>query len=47
MARGFHEIEKSQSDTRTVAKESLRMLIVLVANKDFDLESMDIMVAFL
>ena len=42
MARGFQEIEKPQSDSPTVVKESLKLLITLAANNDFKLASMDI-----
>ena len=42
VARGFQEIEKPQSDSPTVAKESLKLLIALAANNDFELTSMDI-----
>ena len=47
MARGFQEIEKLQSDSPTVAKESLKMLIVLAANEDFDVALIYIRAAFL
>ena len=47
VARGFQEIEKPQSDSPTVLKESLKVLIALAANEDFDLASMDIGAAFL
>lgn len=47
VARGFQEIEKLPSDSSIVVKESLKMLILLAANKDFDLASMNIRAAFL
>ena len=47
MARGFQEIEKPQSDSPTVAKESLKLLIVMAASNNFELASVDIRAAFL
>ncbi len=39
---GFQEKDKSQLDLPTVAKESLKLLISLAMNKDFELATMDI-----
>ena len=47
VAQIFQEKYKLQSDSPTVAKESLKLLIVLAANEDFELASMDIRAAFL
>ena len=47
VARGFQEIEKPQLDSPMVAKESLNLLIVVAANNDFELASIDIRAAFL
>ena len=47
MARGFQEVDKLQSDSPTVIKESLKLLIALVVNEEFCLASMDIRAAFL
>ena len=47
MAGGFQEVDKPQSDSPTVAKESLKLLIALAANEGFELASMDISAAFL
>ena len=45
--RGFQEVVKPQSDSPTVAKESLKVLIALAVNEDFLLALMDIRAAFL
>ena len=47
MARGFQEADKPQSDSPTVTKESLKILIALAVNKDFGLALMDIRADFL
>ena len=47
VARGFQEIDKPQSDLPMVGKESLKLVIALVANKYFNLASMNIKAAFL
>ena len=44
---GFQELEKLQSDSPTGAKESLKLLITLAANNDFDMASVDRKAAFL
>ena len=36
VARGFQEIKKPQSDSPMMVKKSLKMLMALVANEDFD-----------
>ena len=40
--RGFQEADKPQSESPMLAKESLKSLIALTANEDFDLPSMNI-----
>ena len=47
VARGFQEVEMPQSDYPEVAKESLKVLLALASNEDFELPSMDIRAAFL
>ena len=47
VAKGFQEVDKLQSDSPTVAKESLKLLIALGANEDFELATMDIRAAHL
>ena len=46
VARGFQEADKPQSDSSMVTKESLKLLIALVAKEDFGLVLMDIRAAF-
>ena len=47
VVRGFQEKDKPQSDSPTVVKESLKLLIALAMNEDFELAEMDIRAAFL
>ena len=47
VAQGFQEVHKPQSDSPTVAKESLKILIALASNKEFELASMDVRMVFL
>ena len=47
VTRGFQEAMKPQSDSRTVSKESLKILLALAANNRFKLASVDIRAAFL
>ena len=47
MARVFQDKNKPQSYSLMVAEESLKLLIALEENKDFEMASMDIRVAFL
>ena len=41
MAREFQETEKPQSDSPTVAKESLKLLMAFAANSSFELTSVE------
>ena len=45
--RGFQEVVKPQSDSPTVAKESLKVLVAVDVKEDFPLALMDIRAAFL
>ena len=47
VARGFQETVKSQSDSLTIFKESFKLFIVIAANKDFQLASVNIQAVFL
>ena len=47
VAKGFQEKDQPQSDSPTAAKESFKLMAVLVANSDFKVVSIDISVAFL
>ena len=47
VVHGLQEREKPQSDSPTVAKESLNISISLAANKGFEMVSMDIRAAFI
>ena len=42
VAWGYQERDKPQSDSPTVSKESLKLLIALAMNEDFELALMDI-----
>merc|ERR1712240_334069 len=47
VAKGFQERDQPQSDSPTAAKESFKLLMVLAANQNFRVVSMDIRAAFL
>ena len=47
MAEGFQKEEKPQSVSHMVAQVSLKLLIALALNEDFELALMDIRAAFL
>ena len=47
LARGFQESMKPQSDSPTVLKESLKILLAIAANNGFILASVDIRAASL
>ena len=47
VVRGFEEEEHVQSDSPTAAKSTLRLVIALAANEEWDLETIDIKAAFL
>ena len=47
MARGFQEVYKPRSNLCMVVNDSLKLLIALAGNKDFDLGSIDIRATFL
>merc|ERR1711873_320398 len=47
VAKGLQELDQPQSDSPTVAKENFKLLMVLSANLDFKIVSMDIRAAFL
>ena len=47
VAQGLQEKDKPQSDSPTVAKKSLKLLIALAGNEEFELASMGIRAAFL
>ena len=47
VARGLQDKDKPQSDSPTVAKESLKLLLAIAANEEFELASIDIREAFL
>ena len=44
--RGFQELEKLQSDSPTVTKESLNLFMAVVKKNDFELSSVDIRAAY-
>ncbi len=49
VARGFEDLERNsvQKDSPTCAKESLRMLLAITAQRSWEIKSMDIKTAFL
>ena len=47
VVRGFEEEEQVQSDSPTAAKSTLRLVIALAANENWDLQTIDIKAAFL
>ena len=47
VAKGFQEELKPQSDSPTVLRDSLKTILVLTANEDFEISTVDIMGAFL
>ena len=47
VAYGFQEILKPQSDSPTASKESFKLLMVVAANNNFKLASVDIRATFL
>ena len=49
VAKGFQDVEanSTRSDSPTCAKESLRMVLMIIASNNWDLNSMDIKTAFL
>ena len=46
MARGFQETVKPHSDSPAISKESFKLLMVVAANNNFELASVDIRAAF-
>ena len=47
VVRGFQETEEHRSDSPTLSKESLKILISIATNEDFEIRSLDVKNAFL